>query len=205
MEDKFGYDRSKYTYTDNKLINVDGQSVMMDWEIPVMKKVSEIITQRKGDILNIGFGMGIIDTMIQETSPKSHTIIETHPDVHKKIKDDGWLDKKNVTIINDKWQNQINKLPTFDGIYLDTWYDDRVNYVKPLLDNCLKKGGVFSMWYNYNEFNSVLDTLDDKYEVGYEYVKNDNLIPSAKEQYENGGYYINPNLKNITIPFIIKK
>jgi hypothetical protein len=199
---KFGYDKSRYTYVGDKLINDKGQSVMMGWERPIMKRVSEIITRKGGDILNIGFGMGIVDTYIQETSPKSHTIIESHPDVQSKMINDGWDKKENVTLHFDNWQKIIAQIGQFDGIYLDTWYDDTVPYIKPLLDHCLKVGGTFSMWYNYQEHMDILKTLDENYIREYVELDNDGLIPSAKEQYENGGYYIDPNRPNIIIPVI---
>lgn len=201
---KFASDRGRYQYINDKLVNELGQSVMMGWEKPIMKKVSEIITSKGGDILNIGFGMGIVDSYIQDTNPNSHTIIEAHPDVYKKIKEDGWDQKDNTTIIFDIWQEQIGKIGQYNGIYLDTWYDDIVEYVKPLLDNHLKVGGVFSVWYNYEEFMNIRKTLDDKYIVNYIEIPNDNLIPDAKTQFENGGYYIDPNRPNIIIP-VIKK
>ena len=175
---------------------------MMGWERPVMKRVSEIITFNQGRVLNIGFGMGIVDSFIQERNPLHHTIIENHPDVYTKMVSDGWLEKENVSVICDKWQNVIEVIGKFDGIYLDTWYDNRTFYVKNLLDNCLKEGGVFSIWYNEEEFNDILKRLPDCYEVDYEYIKNDGLIPSKKEQYENGGCYIDPNVENIVIPII---
>jgi type IV protein arginine methyltransferase len=48
-----------------------------------MKRHAEIICPTKGlHVLNVGFGMGIIDSYIQERhEPASHTIIEAHPDV----------------------------------------------------------------------------------------------------------------------------
>jgi hypothetical protein len=195
-------DNGRYVYKNDKLINEKGESVMMGWERPIMKRISDILTHNNGDVLNIGFGMGIVDTFIQEQNPKSHTIIENHPDVYKKIKEDGWLSKENVRIIFDKWQNVMDDMGPFDGIYLDTWYDLRSPFVKPLMDKCLKVGGVFSMWHNDIEFNNVIKTLDENYVYSYEYIKNDNLIPSAKEQFENGGFYIDPSLENIVIPII---
>ena len=167
------------------------------------KKVCDIITHNRGDVLNIGFGMGIIDTMIQKRKVKSHTIIESHPDVQEKIKSDGWLEKDNTNIIFGKWQTEIKDLPRFDGIYLDTWYDERVMNIKPLLENCLKDNGVFSMWYNYNEFERVKNVLGDSYNYEYQYIENENLIP--EDQYKEGGYYINPKRKNIVIPIVTKK
>ena len=194
-------DNSRYTYIDDKLVNERGESVMMGWERPIMKKVSEILCHNSGDILNIGFGMGIVDTYIQELNPLSHTVIESHPDVIEYIKTNNWLEK-DITFIFDKWQNVIDNLGTFDGIYLDTWYDTRSPYVKPLMDKCLKVGGVFSIWHNDVEFNNILRSLDDKYVVYYEYIENDNLIVSAEEQFKNGGFYIDPNAKNVVIPII---
>jgi len=38
-----------------------------------------------GDVLNVGFGLGLVDTAIQSNNPRSHTIIEAHPDVLRKV------------------------------------------------------------------------------------------------------------------------
>lgn len=40
-------------------------------------------------MLNVGFGMGMIDTALQARRPATHTIIEAHPDVLQKMKDAG--------------------------------------------------------------------------------------------------------------------
>ena len=42
------------------------------------------------------------------------------------------------------------------------------------------------------------------YRVGGITTKKDTDIPPAKEQYKNGGFYIDPNLEYITIPIIEK-
>ena len=61
----------------NKIIINDesGAEVMMDWEDDIMKKSAEFICHNKGDILEIGFGMGICSDYIQEQGVNSHTII----------------------------------------------------------------------------------------------------------------------------------
>ena len=202
---QFRGDDSKYTYIGDKLVNERGQSVMMGWERPIMKRVAEIITEKGGRILNIGFGMGIVDTYIQEMSPSSHTIIERHPDVYEKMKTDGWLEKENVTVHYDLWQNLIEDIGTFDGIYLDTWYDDIAPFVKGLLDNCLKDDGVFSIWFNGAGFPKVRANIEEYYDIEFEYIPNDDLIPSKEEQYEHGGFYINPDRENVIIPIIRRK
>jgi len=188
----------RYFYKDDNLVDEYGLTVMMGWERPLMKKVCDTITTSGGDILNIGFGMGIIDTYIQESNPNSHTIIESHPDVIDYMKDNNWEDK--ATCIFGRWQDHMDNIGMFDGIYLDTWMDQRVPFIPNFLDKCLKVGGVFSIWYNQTEFDSLLSILSDDYEVSYVEMENDGLIP--EKQYENGGFYINPVLKNITIPII---
>ena len=95
----------KYFYKDDNLYDEDGKSVMMGWERPVMKKVSDLICFNKGDILNIGFGMGIVDTYIQEHNPSSHTIIERHPDVIDKMKEQY---KKNKFLNPYRMKNMYN-------------------------------------------------------------------------------------------------
>lgn len=32
-----------------------------------------------GDVLNVGFGLGLVDEEIQKHKPRSHTIVEAHP------------------------------------------------------------------------------------------------------------------------------
>jgi protein arginine N-methyltransferase 2 len=119
--------RNKYTYKDDKLVNEQGQSVMMGWERPLMKRISELLNFNGGDVLNIGFGMGIVDGYINELSPKSHTIIECHPDVIEYIKETEWESK--TTFLFSRWQDQIGKMGMFDSIYLDTWADNRIKYI----------------------------------------------------------------------------
>jgi spermidine synthase len=191
-----------FTYKDGKLVNEYGQSVMMEWETPLMEKVANIITSNGGDILNIGFGMGIVDSFIQKHKPKSHTIIEYHPDVINYIKQSKWDERANF--IFSKWQEQIGKIGQFDGIYLDTWNDYTIPHINEFLDKHLKLGGTYCMWYNEFEFDRIRKDLPSNYVVRYEYLINDNLIPSAKEQYEKSGYYIDPNSEKITIPIITK-
>ena len=49
--------------------------IMMDWEHPAMSASAAYITEGGGDILEIGFGMGISANYIQSHSISSHTII----------------------------------------------------------------------------------------------------------------------------------
>lgn len=194
-----------YSFVEGKLVNQRGQSIMMDWEHPIMEKVADIMCSDGKKVLNIGFGMGIVDSYIQRHNPEKHVIIENNPVVKTKMVEDGWYEKENVHIIFDKWQNVIETVGKFDSIYLDTWNDHRIKYINDLLENCLNPSGKFLMWYNKSEFDKIILNLSGDYFVEYEYIKNDGLIPPASEQFANGGFYIDPDSEYITIPIINKK
>ena len=179
---------------------------MMDWETSWMEASAKVICQNGGDILNIGFGMGIIDSFIQSYPIQSHTIIEAHPDVYAKMIEDGWDKKPNVKIIFSKWQDVIVDLPKYDGIYFDTWNDNDVfDTLLPHIKNILKSNGVFSVWDGYSEEfidPKIVNLLYEDFKIDSISLKLDN-VPNNKEQFERGGgYYFNPNRKQAIIPII---
>ena len=80
--------RFQVSYDTGDLIDDDNRGVMMAWEGPLMVEHAKRLCAHAadcrpegGDVMNIGFGMGLIDTAIQELKPRSHTIIEAHPQV----------------------------------------------------------------------------------------------------------------------------
>lgn len=102
------YLASKLTYHEDKLLDEDNNGVMMEWERGIMERTVEVLLPGKHigkKVLNIGFGMGIIDTMFQEKKPSHHVIVEPHPDVLKRMKDDGWDKKEGVEILEGRWQD----------------------------------------------------------------------------------------------------
>lgn len=48
------------------------------------------------EVLNIGFGMGLVDSALQSRKPKRHVIVEAHPDVWQRMIEDGWDKKEGV-------------------------------------------------------------------------------------------------------------
>ena len=123
------YISSSLAFYDTKIVvedsnsNYNGAEVMMDWEVPIMSASAAYITQGGGDILEIGFGMGIASGYIQSHSISSHTIIENHPQIISKSRE--WASgKSNVTIVSQSWYDVKDSLGTFDGIFYDTYGDD---------------------------------------------------------------------------------
>ena len=92
------------TFEDTKIVHMDLYEVMMDWEAPIMEKSAEYICQSKGDILEIGFGMGICSDYVQAQGVNSHTIVEIHPQIIEKL--NTWAsDKSNVTVVEGDWSS----------------------------------------------------------------------------------------------------
>lgn len=64
------------TYSGDDLLDEQRRGVMMRWEQPIMEIHASMLCNAQGegqpvDILNIGFGLGLIDTAIQTHSPRS--------------------------------------------------------------------------------------------------------------------------------------
>lgn len=93
----------------------NSKAIMMAWEKPLMEAHAKAICSRGGHILNIGFGMGLVDTAIQQYEPVTHTIVEAHPEVYNRMISSGWGDKQNVKIIHGRWQDVLSQLESYDG------------------------------------------------------------------------------------------
>lgn len=104
----------------NEILLKDGKfQVMMEWEKPYMQACIDAL-RPFGDVLEVGFGLGYSATQIQTYHPKSHTIIEFHPEVAARARQ--WAKKfPNVTIVEDTWQNALAKLGVFDCIFFDDY------------------------------------------------------------------------------------
>lgn len=156
---------SSAVYSDQEL-TIDHQQVMQSWESPLMERMAKIVTENCGDVLEIGFGMGISASYIQKYGCKSHTIIECNEDVINKA--DKWKKNYNnkITIVNGKWQDVIHDLGLFDGILFDTYPLNEDEFNQYMLEDItfashffktasshLKDSGIFT--YYSNEINSL--------------------------------------------------
>lgn len=146
----------RYNAANTALLDEDDDAVMMEWERPLMDAHASIITgnSQKGKVvLNVGFGMGIIDTALQKLEPAMQYIIEAHPDVYKKMLNDGWDKKPNVRICFGRWQDELPKLMNqgvmFDGIFYDTYgehFTDLEDFHEGVARTLNKPNGVYSFF-----------------------------------------------------------
>ncbi|KAF9621699.1 hypothetical protein IFM89_026592 [Coptis chinensis] len=114
------YLEDRVTFSEDKIMDSSSKAVMMAWEKPLMEAHAKAVCSGGGHILNIGFGMGLVDTAIQQYSPATHTIIEAHPEVYNRMLRTGWGEKENVKIIFGKWQDVLSQLDSYDGKFFHT-------------------------------------------------------------------------------------
>ena len=159
--------------------------IMMDWEHPIMSASAAYVTEGGGDILEIGFGMGISAGYIQSHSISSHTIIEPHPQMVEKAVE--WSNgKSNVTIISQSWADVTGSLETYDGISYDTSFDNKHNLFSSSLSELTKPGTKLSV---FNSFSS--ETNDHNIEMNYKQI-NVSTPNSASQYFNNDNVYYMP-------------
>ncbi len=165
-----------YSYGDLKF------EVMMDWEDSLMSASAAYVCEGGGDILEIGFGMGISAGYMHSHSIASHTIIENHPDVILKAQE--WANNKsNVTIITGSWYDIKDNLSTYDGIFYDTFGDENVDNFSSSLSNLTKSGTKVTWWNNIPSENNYFNIP----EVTYEKV---NVSPPSNMYFNSTTYYL---------------
>ncbi|KAK5119482.1 hypothetical protein LTR85_007582 [Meristemomyces frigidus] len=195
------YLKSELTYSGDRLLDSDKNAVMMDWETEIMKISADQLSPKPGlRTMNVGHGMGIVDSMFLANSPAMHHIIEAHPAVIKRLHETGWYEKPNVTIHEGRWQDVLPKLVeegvVLDGIYYDTYAEDYADlkeffteYVIALLD----KDGKFG-FYNglgadrqvcYDVYTKVVEL--DLFDAGMDVKWTDIVVPDLKSRDEWNG------------------
>lgn len=156
--------------------------VMMDWEDPIMSASAAYVCENGGDILEIGFGMGISANYIQSHTINSHTIIENHPEII--LRAQAWAsDKSNVTIVEGDWYSVFGTLSTYDGLFYDTWMDYNNSHFSSSLSTLMKSGGKATWWNNDNSEDTYFNIPDVTYDII-------NVTPTSNQYFNHSQYYL---------------
>jgi guanidinoacetate N-methyltransferase len=146
---------------------IDGQQVMQAWERPLMAALADVAAASHGDVLEVGFGMGIAATFLQERGLRSHTILECNDDVAKRLAMwAGRYPEADIRIIGSRWQDWEGPEGTFDAILFDTYPTSEEEFLREVYESptfsasffpraaqLLRPGGVFT--YYSNEIDSL--------------------------------------------------
>lgn len=156
----------KVIFTDDSIYLEDNpRSVVMDKAAKAITEIhSYVVSQNRGDILDIGFGMGFSANKIFELAD-SYTCIEINPQIYEKASK--WSQgKPNTNIIFGDWVEILPQLGlTYDGIFFDTHNDPNSNLIEEYAKYVSKEGTILSA-FNYfnvrdvNELNSYKCILD---------------------------------------------
>ncbi len=156
--------------------------VMMSWEDSLMSASAAYICEGGGDILEIGFGMGISAGYIQSQSISSHTIIENHPQIIEKA--NAWAaGKSNVTIVTSSWYDIKDSLSTYDGIFYDTYGDQNMNNFSSSLSSLTKNGTRVTWWNNNNSATNYYNIPN----VTYQEIS---VSPQTNGYFNSSTYYL---------------
>ena len=194
------YLSSALSFSNNRLLYEQQNAVMMAWESDIMLRSANALLSRPGlKVLNIGFGMGIIDTFFQDLTnkPTSHHIVEAHPDVLNEMRSKGWMEKPNVVVHSGRWQNILPQLiaegESFDAVYFDTFaesYSAFRNFFSKHIISLLNQSGQWSFFngmgadrqISYDVYQKVFefDLLEFDFDVDW----TDIDLPSLEQQWE---------------------
>ncbi|WZH40000.1 S-adenosyl-L-methionine-dependent methyltransferase [Fusarium acuminatum] len=163
------YLNSKLVYDDAKLVDSDLNGVMMAWETDIMRRsVAALVPDSAPGkrILNIGFGMGIVDGMFADLKPSRHHIIEAHPSVLEHLSKDeskfgpSWEksgpEEGAFKVHKGKWQDIVPKLledgEIYDAIYFDTFGED-YSQLRHFFSECII--GIMDQEGKFSFFNGL--------------------------------------------------
>ncbi|GAA5908733.1 hypothetical protein JCM6882_008189 [Rhodosporidiobolus microsporus] len=104
------------------------------WKGRREKTYEELKKEEEGEretlnVVNVGFGLGIVDTFLQSAHPTTHLIIEPHPSVLAFARENGWYDKPGVRFYEGTWKQWLKDLEegreegygVWDLVYFDTY------------------------------------------------------------------------------------
>jgi guanidinoacetate N-methyltransferase len=147
--------------------DLSDEQIMEDWQIPLMEAMAEIVTETHGDVLEVGFGRGVSADLIQAGGVRSHTIVECNETIVGRYEE--WREKypgRDVRLIQGRWQDTIDQLALYDGIFFHTYplteeeyLAEAVNSVTfaahffPTAAQHLRTGGIFT--YLTHEIDSL--------------------------------------------------
>lgn len=170
------------------------QEILMHrWNKKINSVMAEQVTKNGGDILEIGFGMGITSTHIQNYKINSHTIIEIHPQIYDMALN--WKEnRKNTSIETDvilgDWKDIIPTLDKkYDGILYDAGFG---HYFLNTIKNICNQGCVVNFFKNTSFDDNFFELIPIKLTE-----EDMNTCPYSKQAQKYSMNNFTYNIKNV--------
>jgi guanidinoacetate N-methyltransferase len=188
------------------LLIIEGHEVMASYETEYMHKLADIVTKNGGDIINVGYGLGIIDKEIETYRKKrklgKHYVIELNKYIAEKARQN-----ENLIVLEGCWKQVIQEFKgdQFDGIIYDAYplkFDevnrDGINFIEAVVErNLLKKDGILTFYAD------AAEKFGDKFlqflrELGFSHIDTIKVainIPDRERQGWRADHFLAPILK----------
>jgi guanidinoacetate N-methyltransferase len=155
---------------DLRTATLSDEQIMEDWQLPLMEAMAAIAARSGGDVLEVGFGLGVSATFMQQHGVRRHTIIDCNPSVIERY--ERWraaYPERDIRMVPGLWQDVIGQFGQFDAIFFHTYALDEDESVEllarsvtfaahffPAAAEHLRPGGVFT--YLTGEIDSLSRT-----------------------------------------------
>jgi cystathionine beta-lyase/cystathionine gamma-synthase len=143
------------------ILRIMGFEVMSDYKRPYMEKLAEVVTRQGGNILNIGYGLGILDKEIEKyrntRKLQQHYVIELNKHIAEQARQ-----TENLIVIENDWRKALHDIRNveFDGIVYDGFplekneiHRDAILFIEELVQTkLLKHGGILTFYTDAAHF-----------------------------------------------------